>query len=154
MSGHVTIDVAPGTYQSHDLPHSALHVEDFGALHPDQATLASQLWKENVGAIHLHDLADLIQAVEQNTINLMRRDHNILDVTFRVQDQLMELLFGLVDVVLAVSSDVYLVLSSPVRSRWGITINAGKRWREVNGGVGYRLDQPDILSSPTTDDGV
>lgn len=123
------------TYQSHDLPHSALYVQDFGALHSNQATLASQLWKENVRAIHLHDLADLVEAVEQDAVDLVRRDHNILNIAFRIQDQLMEFLFRLIDVVLAVSRYVYLVLSSPVRSWWGITINAGERWREVNGGV-------------------
>lgn len=84
----------------------------------------------------------------------MCRDHDILDVAFCVQDQFMELLFGLVDVVLAVSRDVDLILSSPVRSWRGIAVNAGEWWREVNGGVRCRFDQPDVLSGPTTDDGM
>ena len=142
------------TYQSHDLPHSPLYVEDFRALYSNQATLGPQLWEEDIRAVHFHDLANLVKAVKQNTVDLVRRNHDILNIAFRVQNQLVELLLCLVYIVLTPPSYVYLILASAVRSGWGVTVYAGEGWREVDGRVRRRFDKPDVLPSPTTDNGM
>ena len=66
----------------------------------------------------------------------------------------MELLLCLVYIVLTPPSYVYLILASAVRSGWGVTIYAGEGWREVDGRVRRRFDKPNVLPSPTTDNGM
>jgi hypothetical protein len=39
-------------------------MQDLGALNPNEAALAAQLREEDIRAVHLHNLANLVQAVE------------------------------------------------------------------------------------------
>jgi len=129
-------------------------MQDLGPLNAYQAALAPQLREEYIRAISLHDLADFVQPIEEYSVDLAGRHNYILHVAFRVHDQFMELFLRLVDILLAVPSDVDLILSSSVSTRWRVSIHTGKRWWEVNGGVGNGLDKSDILARSTANDRV
>ena len=123
-------------------------------MYPDQPTLAPELWEQDIRAICLHDLPDLIETIEQDAVNLVRRYHHIFDVALGVQNQLMQLLLRLIDGLLIVSSDVNLVFTSPMRSRRSVAVDARKwRWK-VDGGVRSSFDKSDVLPGPPTDNGM
>lgn len=67
-----------GAYQRHDIPNSALHVKSLNTLNTDHATLRSQCRELDESSISFHDLANLIQSAQQDTIDLCRRDYCIL----------------------------------------------------------------------------
>ena len=52
------------TYQLHQLAHSALDVQDVCALNADEAALEAERGQQNVRAVSLDDLTDLIEALE------------------------------------------------------------------------------------------
>ena len=82
----------------------------------------------------------------------MRRYHHILDVAFGVGNELMKLLFRLVDTILIFPGDVNLIFSSSMRSRWDVAIDLGEWRREIDGGFGGGFNESNILASSTTDD--
>lgn len=143
-----------GAYQGHDLPHGPLHVEDLGSLNSNQTALASQLGEQHVGAIGLHHLADLIQTVEENVVDLVRGEHDVLDIDLHTHDQFPQLLLGASDILQAFSGDVDLILTPTIGPRRCVAENPGERRREVDGRIRGGFDHLDILARPATDEGV
>lgn len=142
------------TYQGHDLPNSPLHMKDFGALDADQTTLAAQLREKNVGTIHLHHLANLVQSVKQDVVNLAGVDHHILDVNFDSHHQLSEFLLRAGNLFGRLARNVNLIFASTVRTGRGISEDSRERWGEIDGGAGGSFDELDVLPSTTTHQGV
>lgn len=101
-------------------------MQNLSTLNPDKAALAAQLWEKNVGAIHLHHLADLVQAIEQDVVDLVRVDNDILDIDFHPQDQFPQLLLRTSNLLRCVSRDVDFVFASTARARRGIAKDSGK----------------------------
>lgn len=142
------------TYQSHDLPHGALDVQHFGALNTNQTPLGTELRKEDVGAVHLHHLADLVQTVEQDVVDLVRVDNDILDVDLHAHHKFLKLLLRTCNLLLRITGDVDLVLAATMSTRRRVAENARERRREVNGRASGSLDQLDVLASTAADQGV
>lgn len=84
----------------------------------------------------------------------MRRYHDILDIAFCIQHQLMKLLLCYKYALPVFASDVNFVLSSSVGIRGKVAVDVGKRRREVDGGVRRCLNKANILTSPSADDAV
>ena len=141
-------------YQCHDFTHSAFYVQDLCALDPYQTTLATELWEQDIRSIRFHDLADFIKSVKYYAIDLVRRDHHILNVAFGIQHQLVEFLLCLVNAVLSFPSDVDFIFASPVCSLRRVPIDAGERRWEIYRGVGGSFDKADIFASSATYDCV
>lgn len=129
-------------------------MQNLGPLNAYQAALAPELREEYIRAVSLHDLADFVQPIKEYGVNLAGRHNYILYVAFRIHDQLMKLLLCLVDILLRVPSDVDLIFSSSMSARWGVSIDTGKWWWEVNGCIGNGLNKSDVLPCSTADDRV
>ena len=142
------------TYQSHDLPDSTLDMQDLGALNPNKTALAAQLREENIGAVHLHNLANLVQPVEQDVVDLARVDHNVLDIDLDSHHQLSKLLLGPSNLLRRLARDVHLIFASTVRSGRGITKDSWERRGEVDGSASRGFDELDVLAGAATDQGV
>lgn len=81
----------------------------------------------------------------------MYRYHHVLNVTFGVYYEIMQLFLGKLDARSGFSCDVYFVITSFVRARWGIAIDIGKRRRKVDGRIRGCFNQADVLSCASTD---
>lgn len=142
------------SYQSHDFPDGPLDVQDLSALNADKAPLAAQLWEENVGSVHFHHFADLIQTIEQDIVDLARIDNDILDVDFHTQDQFPQLLLRASNLLRRVSRDIDFIFASTARARRGVAEDP-REWRgKVDGGAGGGFDKLDVFASPSTDQGM
>lgn len=82
----------------------------------------------------------------------MGGDIDILDVTLGINYQFVKLFLGLGDTFNVVSSDVYLILTTPMGSWRSVAVDSRKWWREVDGSVGSGLNQTNVLSCPSADD--
>lgn len=157
--GRVRHDDPPGgtvelTGQGHDLSHGALDMEDLGALDTNETTLAAQLREQHVGAIHLHDLADLVEAIEQDVIDFVGVHNDILHVDLDAHDQLAQLLLGPRDLLGGLSGDVDLIFGATMGARGRVTEDSREGRREVDGRSGGSLDQLDVFASATADQSV
>jgi hypothetical protein len=85
------------TYECHQLAHSALDMQDIGALDSDNTTLDAQRGQQNVGAVVFDDLANFVKALEQNGIKLGISHHDGLHKDFGRHDEIMQALLGTKD---------------------------------------------------------
>lgn len=139
------------THQSHYFPHSALNVQNLGALDTHQAPLAAELREENIGAVHFHHLPDLVEAVKQNVVNLVGIDDDILDVDLDSHHQLSQLLFGTGNLFLGITRNVHLIFTAAMGAWRGVAENSREGWGEVNCRASSRFDELDVLARPTAD---
>jgi hypothetical protein len=142
------------THQSHYLPHSALNVQNLGALNTDKAPLAAELREENIGTVHLHHLPDLVETIKQNVVNLVGIDDDILDVDLDSHHQLPQLLFGTSNLFLGITRDVHLIFAAAMRTWRSVAENPWEGWGKVDCRAGGRFDELDVLARPTADQGV
>lgn len=98
------------THQCHHFPHCPFDVENIGALNTNHSILAAHLREQNIGTIHFHDLADLVQPAKQNVVDLGVRNGNIFAESFGRVDKIGQPHFGISDLVLAPSSDDDLII--------------------------------------------
>lgn len=133
------------TYQSHDLAYGALDMQSFAALDPDHVALACKRREQDVGAVCLENLADLVEAREENAVNLGRRDSDILHVQSNARNGLMELLLSQFNGLRAFSRDEDIRWVSAAGSRRAVTVHLRERRWEVDGGAGGRLDELYVL---------
>jgi hypothetical protein len=129
-------------------------MQHLSALNPNKTALAAQLREEDIGAVHLHDLADLVQPVKQDVVDLARIDHNVLHIYFDTHHQLSKLLLSPCNLLRSFASDINLILASTVRARRGVAENAWEGWGEVDGGASRGFDELNILAGAATDQGV
>lgn len=107
-----------------------------------------------MGTIGFHDLSNLVQAIQQNAINLVGRDDDVASIAFGTDCQIMKSFLGQIDLLLRLSSDEHLILLPSDRSGRHVTEDMRKERREVNGGVRSRFDLSDVLADSAANDVV
>lgn len=126
-------------------------MQNLRPLDANQTPLASKLREQNVRTVRFHHLADLVQAVQEDVVNLVRVDNDILDVDLHAHDQFTQLLLSPGDLFLTFAGDVDLIFAPTVCSWRGIAENTREGWRKVYSSVCSRFDELYILTSPTAD---
>lgn len=139
------------SYESHELTHGALDMKNIGSLNTDNATLHAQRRQEDVGAIVLDDLAHFVKAFENDGIKLCVCHHDGLHKYLGRHDQIMKALLGPKNAFRVLTSDVDQIIRTSLRAGGSITEKAGEGRGKVNRGPGGRLDQLDVLASPSAD---
>ena len=105
-------------------------------------------------SVRLHDLAYFIKTIQENAINLARGNHDIFDVKLCSAHKISQFLLCLVDLVLILTSDEDFISCSSGRALGNVTEDVGERGREIDGSLGGRFDQFDVLSSSSGDQGM
>lgn len=141
------------THKGHNLLHSTLNLKALDTLHPDHVALGCEWWEHDVGAIVLHDLAHLFHPAKQDSVDLGRRRHGILQEQLRSANQLVDLALGQLNVLGILSGDVNLVLIPALGSRGAVSVRL-RKWWEVDGRVRCRLNKLDVLPRSTAHNGV
>ncbi len=142
------------SYQKHDVTDGPLNVKSFNSLDADQITRRAELREEDEGAIHFHDLSDLVQACEKDAVNLWWRHNTVLHEQSCRRRQLVNLCLSHGDVLRSFASDEDLLWVSSLCSWVAVSIDLREWWWEVDGGIGSRLNELDVLSGASADDGV
>ena len=142
------------TYESHNITDSPLDMKTLNTLNPHQVALGTKLWEQNESAVRLHDFPDLIQAAQQDTVDLGRRNHAVLHEQSRSLDQFMDLLLGRRDILWRLSSDEYFLRIPALGTGMTVSIDLRKRRREINSRICRRFNVLDVLPRAATDDGV
>jgi hypothetical protein len=139
------------TYKDHQLAHSALDVQDIGALNANNAALESKRWQQNVRAVVLDDLAHLVQALEDDGVNLGVSDHDRLHEDLGGHDKIVQTLLCAQDGLGALTRDVDEVVGPPRCTLGRVTEQPGERRWEVDGGARGRLNHLDVLAATAAD---
>jgi hypothetical protein len=116
--------------------------------------LAAKLGKNDIGAVHLHDLSNLVQATKKYIVQLGIGDGNVFDKRLGPNNEIAQSQLSIRDLIgqLARNDDfVFWSTSSPC---WAVSINLWKWRREVDGGVRRGLYVSDVLARSPTDKGV
>lgn len=121
-------------------------------LHPDRVPLAGKGREHDVRRVSLHYLANLIQPVQKNGVNLGRRYLHVLDEDSNSHCGVMKPLLGHVNRLLRVTSDEDFVGISAARVRRAVAVHLREWRREVYGSAGGRLDQLDVLPVAAAND--
>jgi hypothetical protein len=58
------------TYQKHDVSNGPFNMQSLNALDSERTALRTESWELDVSAIRFHDLANFVQSVEKNAVNL------------------------------------------------------------------------------------
>lgn len=116
--------------------------------------MVAEMREQDVGTILLDNLANLVQAFQQDVINFAGSNCDVLDKGLGCQNQIMQALFCLQNVILALSRDDDFVSCSCKRACWAVAEYGGeKRWK-VDGGARAGLNELDVSSVSTADEGV
>jgi len=98
--------------QAHDFTNSPLNVQNIRCLYAENTAGVAERRQKHVGAVGLNDLANLVQTLQQDVVDLAGSDVHILYKCLGCHDQIMESLLCLQDVIHCVSRDDDLVSSS------------------------------------------
>lgn len=138
-------------YKDHQFAHSALDVQDICALNSDHAALNSERWQQDVGAIIVDDLTDLIQSFKQDGVELGVCDHDGFHEHLGRHDKIVETLLRTQNAFRGFTRDVDKIIGSPLSAGRRVAKQT-RKWRwEVDGGPGGRLDHLDVLAPTAAD---
>lgn len=138
------------TDQCHYFPHCTLDIENVGALNADNSILATHLREQNIGTVHLHDLANLVEPAKQNIVDFGIRDGDIFAECFCRVDEIGQPHFSICNLVLTPSSDDDLVVWSSDGILRAVSVDLRKWGREVYCRISRGLDIRDVFASSTT----
>lgn len=125
-------------------------MEVLNRLHANQAVPGAKRREHDESTIGLADLPDLVHSAQQNAINLGRRDRDILGEESDTGQKLMDAELGLLDRLGRVTRDQDLGRVPTLGIGRAVTVAVRKRRREVDGRVGHRLNELDVLAVPAT----
>ena len=125
-------------------------MENVSALHAHDASLDAEWWHQDVRAVVLDDLAHLVEALEQDGVQLSVSDHNGLHEDLCLHDQVVQTLLGAQNAFRVLTGDVDQVVRSALGPGRRVAEQAGERRREVDGRAGGRLDDLDVLAATPT----
>ena len=126
-------------------------MKDIVTLDAHHTALASQWREQHIRSIGFHHSSNLVESVQENAVDFVAIKNHILHKKLNAADQLTQLLLGVLYVLLRFSRNKDFIFTSARRPGRNIAMNPKKWRRKVNGGLGRRLDQFDVLSGPTTD---
>ena len=133
--------------QAHDLTDSPLDVQNIRCLYAEHAACVSKRRKKHIGAVRLDDLANLVQTLQQDVVDLAGSDVHILDKRLGCHDQVVKSLLCLQDVIHCVSRDDDLVSSTQRnRARRRVAKHRWEHGREVDRSAGGGLDHLDVAA--------
>lgn len=89
---HVQLDRL--SYESHQLAHGALDMENIGTLDADHTALHAKGRQKDIGTVVLNDLAHLVKTLKNYGIELGVGDHDGLHKDLCRHDQVMQTLLG------------------------------------------------------------
>ena len=114
-------------------------------LHTDHPLSGSQGRKHDKCTIRLGDLADLVHPAEQNAVNLGSGNCHVLDEEPDTGKEFMNPELGLLNRLGRLARNQNLGRISALGIGWTVAVTPGEGRREVDGRVGDRLDELDIL---------
>jgi len=129
-------------------------MKDFSASHYDEVTSAAQGWKDYVRAIDFHDLTNFVQSVKKDVVNLFCNHDCFLRVELYSQNEVFELLLGLIDARLCLTSYEYFICCSSVRARWNISKYSRERRRKIDCRLGRGFDEFYVLTRAARNQGM
>jgi len=148
---HVHVRAA---YKNHQFTHSALDVQDIGALDSDHASLDAEWRQQDVRAIVLDDLAHFVETLKQDRIQLSVSHHDRLHEDFGGHDKIVQALLRTNDGLGGFTCNIDQIIWPALSTRGRVAEQARKGRREVDGGSSGRLDHLDVLASAPTDQGM
>jgi len=110
--------------------------------------------QQNVRAVLLNDLLDLVQPLKQDIVDLTCSDRNVLDKGLCRHDQLMQPLFGLKNIVLALTRNDDLVSCSWEGANRSVAEDGREEWWKIDCSIRSRLDELDVASMSSADEVV
>lgn len=124
----------------------------FGSLDANRALFRSKRWKLNIRSIGLDNLPHLVQASQEDRVDLFRRHRHVLHVESNAVQQITQLELGQLNLTRLVASDENLVGVPRLSIARTVPEVCREGRRKVDGGSGGRLDQLDILSITAADE--
>jgi hypothetical protein len=135
-----------GTYKGHDLADGALDMETFVALDANKSLAGSNRREQHIAAIGLKNLANLVQAVEEDAVNLGGGDGDVLHVDPGAGDGVVNLLLGHGDGLFALAGDEDVGGIAALGVGGAVAVHLREGRGEVDGGAGGGLDELDVLA--------
>jgi len=123
-------------YQGHELPHGSLNRKALAALNSNHGALTRQRGEHDVSSVGLENLSNLVEAGEQDAVNLGSRNRDILDVEPDSRDGLVQLLLGQLDGLRGIAGDENVGGITAVRVRRAVAVHLREQRRKVYGSSG------------------
>lgn len=126
-------------------------MEALATLNTNHVALSGQGRKQDESTIGFQNLANLVQATKENTVNLSSGNCNVLNVKSDALNSLVELLLGEFDGLRGFTSDQDITGIATGRIWGAVTVHRRERRWEVDGSSSGRFDELDVLTMTTTD---
>jgi hypothetical protein len=142
------------THKSHNLSHSPFHIKNIGSLDSNDTVLATKLRKDDIRAIHLHDLSHLVKTSEQDIVQLGLGDGNIFGKSLDPNNEIPKPQLSIRDLIGELAGYDDFVFWSTSRTWWAVSINLRERRWEVYRRVRRGLDAGDVLTRAAAHESV
>ena len=119
-------------------------------MNSDHGALAGQWREHDIGTVGLKNLANFVEASEENTVDLGSGDGDVFHIESNARNGFVQFLLCHLDRVRCLAGDEDLCRVTPGRLGWTVATHLREQGREVDGSAGGGLDELNVLSMTTT----